>query len=331
MDTSLKNENDHIYENGQCYNELKRRMVKKLKIEALKSNRIADFVVYCRKHKTEIDDSFLYEEDLKDFEPNDENPTYIVTNDIGEIIGTASLIIDEYNRRGRKGRFRIFHSETSNMDCYNMLMEAILKHGEGLDKLNIFIPIVNNRLMEVFEKLNFKIERYSFLLVREDLEVPKISLPEGYEIRPFRAGIDEEVWCKVRNAGFAKLQGSETPATPEMIVKMISAEDYIEGGLMVLYHKQEPVGVVRGAIDDYEDAPIMNIGPLAIIPEYQERGLGRILLRASLNFAKTKGYKRTILCVNAENERAQSLYLQEGFKQVEAVVCYKFNIGNEAK
>ena len=295
-----------------------------MKIEVLKNDRVADFVAYCKKHKSEIDDSFLYDEDLKGFEPGDENPTYIATNDIGEIIGTASLIIDEYNRRGRKGRFRIFHSETSNMECYHMLMDAIRKHGDGIDKLNIFIPTVNHSLMEVFEKLNFMIERYSFLLVREDLEVPKLDLPENYVIKPFSTGKDEEIWCKVRNAGFAKLQGSETPATPEMIVKMNEGEDYIEGGLMILYHNQEPVGVVRGAMDEYEDAPIMNIGPLAIIPEYQGKGLGRSLLRASLSFAKAKNFKRTILCVNAENDKAKALYLQEGFKQVEAVVCYKY-------
>jgi GNAT superfamily N-acetyltransferase len=45
--------------------------------------------------------------------------------------------------------------------------------------------------------------------------------------------------------------------------------------------------------------------------------LGRSLLRAVLLFAKDKGYKAAILCVNAENERAKALYIQEGFKQVE--------------
>lgn len=302
-----------------------------MKLESLDNGRVADFVAYCNKHKMEIDDSFLYEEDLKNFEPNVENPTYIITNDNGEITGAASLIIDEYNRRGKKGRFRIFHSEIENIESYSMLMKTILKHGEGLDKLNIFVPTVNNRLMEAFEKLNFSIERYSFLLLREDLEIPNFNLPEGYEIRPFRAGVDEVIWCMVRNAGFAKLQGSETPATPEMIIKMNSAEDYIEGGLMILYYKQEPVGVVRGSMDEYEGESIMNIGPLAIIPEYQGKGLGRILLRASLNFAKEKEFKRTILCVNGDNDRAKSLYLQEGFKQVESVVCYKYNLMKDAK
>jgi mycothiol synthase len=297
-----------------------------MKIEALSSARIADFVSYCKKHRNEIDDSFLYDEDLRDFVPNEENPTYIALNEGGAVTATASLIVDDYNRRGKKGRFRIFHSEHEDMNCYSALMNAILKHTEGLDKLNIFVPVVNEKLMGVFEELKFKVERYSFLLVRKEAEIPVLSLEDGFEIRSFRAGMDEGTWCEVRNASFAKLQGSETPSTPEMIAKMITEDDYIQGGLMILYHKDRPVGVVRGAKDEYEDLPIMNIGPLAIIPEYQGKGLGRSLLRASLKFAKEQGYDRTVLCVNAENDRAKALYLQEGFRQTEAVACYKYDL-----
>jgi mycothiol synthase len=108
------------------------------------------------------------------------------------------------------------------------------------------------------------------------------------------------------------------------VTKLLHDDDYLEGGMMLLFHQGKPVGVIRGADDEYENAPIMNIGPVAVIPEYQGRGLGRILLRASLKFAKEKGYNRTILSVNGENERAQALYIQEGFKQVEAVVCYEY-------
>ncbi len=297
-----------------------------MKVEALKKERIEDFKEYCRKHRLEVDDSFLYEEDLKNFEQNEENPTYIITNQQEQIIAAASLIIDDYNRRGKKGRFRIFHSEAEDVNCYNMLLQAILKHTEGLDKIFVFIPIVNKKLIGFIEGLNFNVERYSYLLLREDLEVPEVHLPEDYDIRAFRLGIDEETWCEIRNISFANLKGSETPHTPEMIAKMMSEVDYLEGGAMILYHKERPVGVVRGTLDEYEDSPIMAIGPLAIIPEYQGKGLGRSLLRASLRFAKEKSFKKTILCVNAENERAKALYINEGFKEVEAVVCYKYDL-----
>jgi len=300
-----------------------------MRVEALRNERLDEFITYCKMHRREVDDSYLYDEDLKEFQPNEENPTYIILDDHDKVIAAASLIMDDYNRRGKKARFRILHSEIADADYYDMLLKPLFKHTDGLNKLNIFVPLIDEATMKHMESIGFEGERYSFLLVRENQDVPEWSLPDGYEIKPFRPGLDEGIWCVVRNASFAKLQGSETPATPEMIVKMVSAEGYLEGGMMILYHRGKPVGVVRGEGDEYEDRPIMNIGPLAIIPEYQGQGLGRILLRASLTFAKEHGFDRAILCVNGENDRAKALYLQEGFVQTEGVICYKYQLGSK--
>lgn len=297
-----------------------------LKIEALRKERTEDFREYCRKHRAEVDDSFLYEEDLKDFQPGEENPTYIITDAEGQIKAAASLIVDEYHRRGKKGRFRIYHSEIEDINCYKNLLQEILKHTEGLEKLNVFVNLENDKMLELLKGLSFTAERYSYLMIREATELPELNLPSGYEIRALRLGLDEAVWCQVRNAGFAKLKGGETPVTTEMVARMISSESHIEGGEMILYHGETPVGVVRGEKDEYEGSPIMSIGPLAIIPEYQGKGLGRSLLRAALKFAEENSYKRTILCVNAENDQAKSLYLQEGFRQAEAVACLTYEL-----
>jgi mycothiol synthase len=297
-----------------------------MRLEVLTDERIEEFIHYCKTYRKEIDESFLYDEDLKDFKPDNENPTYIIVDNEDKIVAAASLIVDEYMKRGRKGRFRIFHSSLNNLERYKMLLKALLKHTEGLDKVIIFSPLINEALITILEELSFDVERYAYLLVREDLELPNTKLPDGYTIKAFESAKDEEAWCHVRNTAFAKLLGSETPMTPEMVSKMIASEDYIEGGMMLLYHEDKPVGVVRASKDEYEDAPIANIGPLAIIPEYQGKGLGRVLLREAIKVSKEKGYDRTILCVNAENERAKALYLQEGFKQVEAVACYKYEI-----
>jgi mycothiol synthase len=297
-----------------------------MKVEVLGKDRVSEFIEYCRKHRGEVDDSFLYEENLREFQPGEDDPTYVITGEQGGITAAASLMLNDYYRRGKNARFRIFHSELEDINCYHMLLQAILKHTGCLDSLCVFVGQEKAKVREFMEGLKFNVYRYSFLLVREDLPVPEVSLPEGYEIRSFRAGLDEETWCKIRNAGFAKLKGSETPIAPDMVEKMVSEDSHLEGGMMILYHYDRPVGVVRGSMDEYEASPIMDIGPLAIIPEYQGKGLGRSLLRASLNFAKDKGYKRTVLCVNAENERAKALYLKEGFKEVEAVVCYRYDL-----
>jgi mycothiol synthase len=295
-----------------------------MKVVALEKARVQDFTAYCKRHRDEVDDSYLYDFELRDFQVNDENPTYILINPQDDIVGAASLVMDDYHKRGKRARFRIFHSEVDDIQCYQELLKELLNHTKDIEKIFLFIPVINKKLIEMIEGLTFSLERYAFLLVREDLEVPNVKLPKGYELRPFQRGQDEENWAMVRNAAFSTLKGSETPITTEGVTKLLHDEDYLEGGMQLLFHHGKPVGVIRGADDEYQEAPIMNIGPVAVTSEYQGRGLGRILLRASLQFAKEKGYKRSILSVNGENERAQRLYIQEGFKQVEAVVCYQF-------
>lgn len=297
-----------------------------MKVEALKAEQLEDFIGYCKKHRKDLDASFLYDEDLQNLKIDSENPTYILTDSRGEIKGAASLILDYYHRRGKRARFRIFHCETHEAENYKMLFAEIMKHTNSLDHVFLFVPLLNQKLQDVMKMLKFNIERYTFLLVREDLGVQDPSLPEGFEIRSFRPGKDEDAWCIVRNAAFSTLKGSETAITPEMVAKMPSESDYLDGGMMILYENEKPVGVVRGADDEYEDSPIMNIGPLAILPEYQGKGLGRALLRSSIKFSKEKGYKRCVLCVNADNEQAKALYLQEDFDQTEGVVCYRYDM-----
>ena len=292
----------------------------------LSNDRINDFVNYCKRHRTDVDDSFLYDEDLEKFQVDQDNPTYIIIDNNDKIVAAASLILDEYNRSGKKGRFRIFHSELNEISLYESLLQGILNHTEGLERIFTFVPTHNQELMDNIVGLNFKTERYIFLLVSEVDNIPEINLPNDYTIRPLELNSDEENWCQVRNAAFATVKGNETPVTTNMVKDMILGTDNLEGGCMILYHKDNAVGCIRCSYDDYEDSPIVNIGALAVIPEYQGKGLGRLLLRAGMNFAKNKSYSRTILCVNADNEKAKTLYIQEGYKQVEAVVCYYYEV-----
>ncbi len=209
----------------------------------------------------------------------------MVTDEEGQVIGTASLMMNEYSKRAG---FRIFHSEADDQDCYRVLLQAILSHTEDLERIFAFVPLENHKLAEALSGLGFYVERYSFLLARENHDIPSYTLPVEYTIKDFVANSDEESYCAVRNAGFSKLKGHETPITTKMLKGITAREDYIEGGIEISYHRDKPIGVVRGDNDVYEDTQVMNIGPLALLPEYQGRGLGRVLLRASLTFAREK-------------------------------------------
>lgn len=300
-----------------------------MRAEPLTRDRVADFVAYCKKHRSEVDESNLYDEQLAAFGPGGENPAYVVMSPEGAIVAAASLIIDDYQRRGRQARFRILHSELGGAEgdqSCRLLIQALVNHADGLDRFIIFVPMGNAKMMTLIEGLGFSTERYSFVLARDVAELPEYAFPAGYRLRAFVPGRDEETWCEVRNAGFAGLKGSETPLTPENLSRHMMGDGYIEGGLMMLFHGERAVGVVGGLRDDSETPPALEIGPLAVIPEYQGKGLGRNLLRASMHFARENSLSRVALCVNAENERAKTLYVHEGFEEVESVVCYRYDL-----
>lgn len=288
----------------------------------LSKDRVDEFKNYCRSYRKDLDDSFLYDEDLERFKVNKDNPSYVVLDEDRKILATVSLILDEYNRKAKKGRFRIIHSRKNDIKIYKKLLQSILKDTEGLEKIFTFVPMENKDLIHNLVALNFKLERYSFLMKRDVDDFLEINLPNGYTIEPVQLNGDEDLWVQVRNKAFAQVKGNEAPLTANMVKDMALSQDYIEGGLMILYHKDKAVGSIRCSLDEYEAESLINIGSISVLPEYQSKGLGKILLRTGINFARKNSYKRIILCVNGDNEKAKSLYIKEGFKQVKALACY---------
>ena len=297
-----------------------------MRIEALRDERRSDFIKYCKRYREEICDSYLSDQDLHEMELNEENPTYILLNDKDKIIGVISLIIDDYFKKGKKGRFRILHSVKNDKESYSLMINAILPHTKEINRVFVFAPENNERFRGILEKLDFQIERYSFLLVRDNHDVSKVSFDEGYKLKTFQFNKDEEDFCSVRNPAFANLAGSSVPVTPEIISKMQEYEDYLEGGIKLLYHNEKPVGLIRLSKEIEKGITYAFIGPLAIIPEYQGRGLGRKLLRVGLDYGKSKGLSKAMLSVNAENDSAVTLYLQEGFERERVMICYNYNV-----
>ncbi len=298
-----------------------------MKAEKLFFSEIPDFLAYCKRHRDEVDDSFLLDADLEAFVPDGNDPTFVIKSG-GKIIAVASLILDDFNRRIKNGRFRIFHSERSDVSLYSALLTEVLRHTEGLDKFTAFVPLTNTELTDILEQLHFTVSRYLYFMVRAlgalGVAAP-FTLPDGFQLKPFEAGKDEEAYRHIRNTAFTGLKGA-SEINLDDVLTLPSKPDYIEGGILFLMHEGAPVGVVRGSVDEYEGESVFNIGPLAVLPEYQGRGLGRQLIRAAVGFAVKLNYKKATLSVNAENENAKGLYLKEGFAQTMGFAAYEYRI-----
>jgi mycothiol synthase len=110
--------------------------------------------------------------------------------------------------------------------------------------------------------------------------------------------------------------------TPDMIKVDRESDEYVENGMMILWNEENPVGVISMIKMEENGEYMAWIGPVAVLPEYQGKGLGRILLRAGVRHAADSGLNSSVLVVDAENTRAVNLYLGEGFYEIDASVCY---------
>lgn len=62
--------------------------------------------------------------------------------------------------------------------------------------------------------------------------------------------------------------------------------------------------------------PIADVQTIAVVPEYEGRGIGSTLLTQLITEAKDRGAADVLLEVRADNPRAQALYVRFGFEQI---------------
>ncbi|MCK4257368.1 MAG: GNAT family N-acetyltransferase [Halanaerobiales bacterium] len=287
----------------------------------LESDKIIEFVEYCEKFGPEHDESYIPN---NQFVTESSNPTYLLLDDSDEVIGAVSLIKEPAFLEDRKGRLRILHSIKPSIKAYKLMVDAILEHADGIDNIYMFLPEDKRSVGEIVENLGFKISRYSYILKRSMVEVSSPNFPEGFHVKLFEVGKDEVTWASIINESFARIAG-HVHMTPEHVLKLREEDEYLEDGMMLLMHQHEPAGLLH-VTKDVEDGKEVNfIATLAARPKYQGKGLGRNLLRMGIAFGEKLGYEKTFLSVNAENQKAVELYLNEGFKKVLVMECYNIS------
>lgn len=62
--------------------------------------------------------------------------------------------------------------------------------------------------------------------------------------------------------------------------------------------------------------PIADVQTIAVVPEYEGRGIGSALLTELIDEGRRRGAADVLLEVRADNPRAQQLYLRFGFEQI---------------
>ncbi len=155
-----------------------------------------------------------------------------------------------------------------------------------------------------------------------DLELPPATAvpppvwPSGVRARAFETPTDVAPWVALFNAAFAD------HATPlQLDASFITADladPNLEDGDTLLVEDEATRTLIAFAATaperhDGTVAPVGEIWTIGVLPEQQGRGLGRQLLRWSVERLRAIGVREVALSVNGRNERALRLYETEGF------------------
>ncbi|MEW6355271.1 MAG: GNAT family N-acetyltransferase [Planctomycetota bacterium] len=155
-------------------------------------------------------------------------------------------------------------------------------------------------------------KRPQLLMRRATLnDLPPIQVPAGYEVRTYLPG-DEAAWADVVNRSFG---GKER--TAETAREAITGQPLFEPDRL-FFVTQDGRAVGTACAWEREGFP-QGTGYLhmvAVAPEHQGHGLGRLLVNLVLHCFREKGYREVMLHTDDFRIPAIKSYLRAGFDPV---------------
>lgn len=147
-----------------------------------------------------------------------------------------------------------------------------------------------------------------------DRDLRDISPPEGFILRPV-AGMAEAAAC----AALQRLAFDSTNMTTEWRERIMQAENYVPELDLAL---ARPTGDLVAFCLGWQLGDQGQVEPLAVHPEFQRMGLGRVLLRTCLRRMQQRGVAVAHIEDNGEEGPPASLYASEGFAHPRRVRKY---------
>ena len=142
-------------------------------------------------------------------------------------------------------------------------------------------------------------------------DVPEFAIPAGFSLRWYKPG-DESAWF-----GIQKQADRYNPITPEWFEGEFGfdREPLRQRQCYVLNDQGEATGTGTAWFDDdFEGARVGRIHWIAVVPEYQRRGLGKAIMTQLCQRLNEFGHTRSYLITSTGRIPAIKLYLRFGFQ-----------------
>jgi len=110
------------------------------------------------------------------------------------------------------------------------------------------------------------------------------------------------------------------PATPAGYASFLGTQlEHPDVAVLVADHDGHVIGYAYAAVEGYDYMSLR--GPAGLLhdvivdPEHRRRGVGRLLLDATLAYLRSRGAPRVVLSTAVQNEAAQRLFASLGFRR----------------
>ncbi|USQ80711.1 mycothiol synthase [Ornithinimicrobium faecis] len=156
-------------------------------------------------------------------------------------------------------------------------------------------------------------------------ELPEVDLPEGFTVRPFEIGRDEQRWLDVNARSFADHpeQGRMTLAD----LQERTSEPWFDPQGFLLIEEGEDLAAfhwtkVEPAEPGHSVPTSGEVYVVGVDPAYQGRGLGKVTTLVGLHHLRNRGLGSATLYVEGDNDPALATYHRLGFERSAIDVMY---------
>ncbi len=147
---------------------------------------------------------------------------------------------------------------------------------------------------------------------------PEAVVPAGYAVRTFEPGRDEDAWLRLNAAAFA--HHPEQGGLRRADLEQRMAEPWWDpAGLILIVDAGEPdrLAASHWTKVDPPDGDVGEVYVVAVSPDRQGHGLGRVVTVLGLDHLRSLGLDRVVLYVDEENVAAVRTYRGLGLEDLE--------------
>ncbi len=252
----------------------------------------------------------------------------------GELIGYVHL---RWNPGGDDPRLAVemvVHPDHREEGVQAALLEATrrLVSRAGGGQMFLWVHRVDNAKETLAYEMGFAIQRELAYMRRPALPVPDpLDPPHGVTIRPYAGPEDDEAFLAINNAAFDghPENGQWTAAD---FTQRRELDWFDPAGLFMAFRGDQPMGFHWTKWHEHEPTdghvphgPLGEVYVLAVHPDAQGLGLGRVLLRHGMRHLASRS-DDIVLYVDCASTGPVALYRSEGFAQEYMEVCFSDDI-----